>query len=387
MGEGVRPSTEEEARRGGAEDAARPGAGEGAGRDGAEHAIRTSTEEDRETGRDASERPACQTVVVPVVEMLPEEEPEVVVLGQSEGPEQEEEVWRVQYEVGSQIQAVLDRAFQLHKTTDYEISKANTLESDLGAQDRAREEELARAIDERDALKAAAEQKAQEVELLTAALQQKDEALEARAAEWCYTELQRKETAITTLTDALEEKDTLLEVDAARAELNEERSRTEELRNEVADETAQMEALQVAYTSAQRDYVDLEGAVLAACREVEGEGGPSGSSVTSRLRSLGGRVVERLKGALRLGVQKALGVVSTHYLVDLEQLAMGYVVRDGDDDAKIDAMDQADAGAEGAASTLTRLFEGDLFPGAEDDEDEHNEEGGRFVDSLGHGPK
>ena len=145
----------------------------------------------------------------------------------------------------------------------------------------------------------------------------------------------------------------------------------------MADETAQMEALQVVYTSAQRDYVYLEGAVVAACREVEGEVGPSGSSVTSRLRSLGGRVVERLKGALRLGVQKALDVVSTHYLVDLEQLATGYVVRDGDDDAKIDAMDQADAGAEGAASTLTRLFEGDLFPGAEDDEDkgERNEEG------------
>ena len=71
-------------------------------------------------------------------------------------------------------------------------------------------------------------------------------------------------------------------------------------------------------------------------------------------------------------------MVSTHYLVDLEQLATGYVVPDGDDDATIDAMDQADAGAEGAASTLARLFEGNLFPGAEDneDEDERNEEGG-----------
>ena len=138
----------------------------------------------------------------------------------------------------------------------------------------------------------------------------------------------------------------------------------------MADETAQKEALQVAYTSVQRDYEDLEGAVVAACREVEGEGGPSGSSVTSRLRSLGSRVAERLKGALRLGVQKALGVVSMHYIVDLEQLATGYVIPDGDDDAKIDAMDQADAGTEGAASTLARLFEGDLFPGAEDNEDE-----------------
>ena len=90
---------------------------------------------------------------------------------------------------------------------------------------------------------------------------------------------------------------------------------------------------------------------MAACQEVEGEGGPSGISVTSCLRSLGGRVAERLKGTLRLGIQKALGVVSTHYLVDLEQLAMGYVIPGGDDDAK----DQADAGAEGAVSALARL--------------------------------
>ena len=89
-------------------------------------------------------------------------------------------------------------------------------------------------------------------------------------------------------------------------------------------------------------------------------------------------MTEQLKGALRLGIQKALGVVSTHYIIDLEQLATGYVIPDGDDDAKIDPMDQADAGAEGTASTLARLFEGDLFPGAKDDEDEgeRNEEGG-----------
>ena len=126
------------------------------------------------------------------------------------------------------------------------------------------------------------------------------------------------------------------------------------------------EALQAAYTSAQRDYGDLEEAVVAACRGAEGEGGQSGSSLTSCLRSLGDRVAERLRGALRLGVQKALGVVSTHYIIDLEQLATGYVFPDGDDDA----MDQADAGAKGATSTLARLFEGDLFPGAEDDEDD-----------------
>ena len=80
-------------------------------------------------------------------------------------------------------------------------------------------------------------------------------------------------------------------------------------------------------------------------------------------------MAERLRGALRHGVQKALGVVSTHYVVDFEHLATGYIVPDGDDDAKVDAMEQADAGAEGTTSTLAGLFKGDLFPDATDDED------------------
>ena len=124
--------------------------------------------------------------------------------------------------------------------------------------------------------------------------------------------------------------------------------------------------------------MDLEEAAVAACQGAEGEGGQSGSSLASRLRSLGDQVAERLRGALRLGVQKVLGVVSTHYVVDFEHLATGYIVPKGDDDAKVDAMEQADAGAEGAASTLARLFECDLFPDAVDEEEEggRNEEGG-----------
>ena len=79
----------------------------------------------------------------------------------------------------------------------------------------------------------------------------------------------------------------------------------------------------------------MEEAAIAACQGAEGEDGQSGSLLVSRLRSLGDRVSERLKGALCLGVQKALGVVSTHYIVDFEQLATGYNNPDGDDVAKI----------------------------------------------------
>jgi hypothetical protein len=84
---------------------------------------------------------------------------------------------------------------------------------------------------------------------------------------------------------------------------------------------------------------------------------------------LGDRVAERLKGALRLGVQKALGGVSMHYIVNFEQLATRYIIPDGNDDAKVDAMEQADAAAEGAASALSELFEGELLLAAVDDED------------------
>ena len=143
----------------------------------------------------------------------------------------------------------------------------------------------------------------------------------------------------------------------------------------MAEETAAKEAPQVAYLSAQRDYEDLEGAAMATCQWLEGEG-MSGSPLASRLRSLGDRLTECLKGDLRLGIQKALGIVSTHYIMDFEHLATGYIVPDGDDDAKIEAMEQTDAGAEGAATTLAGLFKGDLFPDAADDEEEGRDEGG-----------
>ena len=60
---------------------------------------------------------------------------------------------------------------------------ANTKMTDLGARQRALEEELARTADERDVLRAAAEQKAQEPEVRTAELQHVRTALEQKEAE------------------------------------------------------------------------------------------------------------------------------------------------------------------------------------------------------------
>ena len=95
---------------------------------------------------------------------------------------------------------------QQNATLIERLGEANTLVSDLGAQDRVRKEELARAIDERDAQRAAAEQKAQEVELLNATLRQKDEALKVRAAQCAQLEEARDAQAV-----FLTEKEALIE--------------------------------------------------------------------------------------------------------------------------------------------------------------------------------
>ena len=145
----------------------------------------------------------------------------------------------------------------------------------------------------------------------------------------------------------------------------------------MADETSAKEAIQVAFTVAQVEHADLEHTAVAVCRELEGEGASSGSSVASRLRSLGGRVAERIWSAFRLGVQRTLGVASTHYDMDLERVSSGYVVAPGvEGDAARDAMEEADAAIEGATSALSVLLEGDLLPDVEDDTAEGPHEGG-----------
>jgi hypothetical protein len=68
--------------------------------------------------------------------------------------------------------------------------------------------------------------------------------------------------------------------------------------------------------------------------------------------------------ALRLGIQKALGVVRSHYEVNFEAVAEGYVVLAGDEDEV--AMEHVDALAADAAEALTEAFEEFLFPDAAD---------------------
>ena len=55
--------------------------------------------------------------------------------GFSRQEREEEEVWKAQYEVGSQIQAALELALRLHKTSDFEISRVSALPQDLSTLD------------------------------------------------------------------------------------------------------------------------------------------------------------------------------------------------------------------------------------------------------------
>jgi hypothetical protein len=71
-----------------------------------------------------------------------------------------------------------------------------------------------------------------------------------------------------------------------------------------------------------------------------------------------------MRGALHLGVQKALGVVRSHYEVNFEAVASSYVVPEGVEDEA--AMEQAGALAADAAEALTKAFAEFFFPNAAD---------------------
>jgi hypothetical protein len=71
-----------------------------------------------------------------------------------------------------------------------------------------------------------------------------------------------------------------------------------------------------------------------------------------------------MRRALRLGVQKALGVVRSHYEVNLEAVASGYIVPEGVEDEAV--MEQADALAAEATDALSEAFSEFLFQDAAD---------------------
>jgi hypothetical protein len=109
---------------------------------------------------------------------------------------------------------------------------------------------------------------------------------------------------------------------------------------------------------------ELWAAALETCQEVEEGEAQAGSSLASRLCALGGHVSRRMHRALHLCVKKALDVVRSHYEVNLEAVASGYVVPEGVEDEVV--RERADALAAAAAKTRAEDFEDFLFPDAPD---------------------
>jgi hypothetical protein len=122
--------------------------------------------------------------------------------------------------------------------------------------------------------------------------------------------------------------------------------------------------MSAAYNSSEQELGELWAAALETSKAVEQGEAQAGSSLASRLRALDGHVSRRMHRALHLGVQKALGVVGSHYQVDLEAVASGYVVPVVIEDEV--AMERADALAAVATETLDEDFVDFLFPDAPD---------------------
>jgi hypothetical protein len=131
--------------------------------------------------------------------------------------------------------------------------------------------------------------------------------------------------------------------------------------------TSQAEAMQTAYNFSQQELEALQAAALETCQGIEEGEAQAGSSLASRLRTLGGHVSQWMCRALHLSVTKALGVVGSHYQVDFEAVSSGYVVPVGVEDKE--AMNHADALAAPAADAHAEDFMEFLFPDAPDADD------------------
>jgi hypothetical protein len=122
------------------------------------------------------------------------------------------------------------------------------------------------------------------------------------------------------------------------------------LRTTLGTSTTQAQSIQTAYNSSQQELV----AALEACQGIEEGKVQAESSMASRLRTLGGHVTQRMRCTLHLGVQKALGMVVSHYRVNLGAISTGYVVPVGVDDEV--EMNRVDTLAAPTANVLAEDF-------------------------------
>jgi hypothetical protein len=123
------------------------------------------------------------------------------------------------------------------------------------------------------------------------------------------------------------------------------------------------EALAQAAEQKEADRVAMAEAISAFCRTFGLGDAPSGSSLQSRLRALGGHVRSRLRGAPHLGVRRAFAVLASHYDVDLERFSKGYCLPD-EEEAALSEVQRLDVAAEGLGAALASFFEVEILPPA-----------------------
>jgi hypothetical protein len=98
-----------------------------------------------------------------------------------------------------------------------------------------------------------------------------------------------------------------------------------------------------------------------------GEDAPRNAFVR-RMAALGHLVRERIRGSLHHGVKRALAVVRSRFVFDMELVANGFITDlDRTDEENEDACLELIGAAEEPGSRLTSLFEAEVVPPADDE--------------------
>ncbi|XP_066311392.1 uncharacterized protein [Miscanthus floridulus] len=182
----------------------------------------------------------------------------------------------------------------------------------------------------------------------------------SRVAEASRVKVQRlKEKAEASWVEAQRWKE---KAEASRVEARHWEEKAEELETEVTRAAEASFAVQAVLETEIGEHDALKSAAHTAYEALEVEGVQSGSSLGSRLIALSGQVRERLRGALHMGVKRALAVIASHYIgVDLTAISDGYVLPDDDGEADEEVAKLMEA-AKGPGMALAKLFEEEVVP-------------------------
>jgi hypothetical protein len=118
----------------------------------------------------------------------------------------------------------------------------------------------------------------------------------------------------------------------------------------------------------------LQGAISSMCDGLgvepdadTGEDAP-GNSFVCRMAALGRLVRERIRGSLHHGVKRALAVVRSGFVFDMELVAEGFITDpDRTDEENEDTCLDLIGAAEEPGSRLASLFEAEVVPPADDE--------------------